>query len=143
MKKIDLGVFGLAVATNVRRFRGDTSYAELSRRLEEVGRPIPPLGLRHLEAGNRRVDVDDLFALGMALDVAPLALLLPEPGGRYTAHEASAIFVSGPQVLRPLPIPEDEHPVAKSFREFATRFATLTDEQQQALMKEMFTHGNG
>jgi hypothetical protein len=88
MKKIDLGVFGLAVATNVRRYRGDTSYAELSRRLTEIGRPIPPLGLRHIEAGNRRVDVDDLVALGVALDIAPLALLTLGLEYGYTAHEA-------------------------------------------------------
>jgi hypothetical protein len=78
MRKIALGVFGLAVAANVRRFRGDTSYAELSRRLAEIGRPIPPLGLRHLEAGSRRIDVDDLVALALALDVTPIALLAPE-----------------------------------------------------------------
>jgi hypothetical protein len=79
MKKIDLGPTGKAVAHNVRRYRGDTSYAELSRKLAERGRPIPPLGLRHLEAGTRQVSVDELMALAMALDVAPLALLLINP----------------------------------------------------------------
>jgi hypothetical protein len=84
MKKIDLGKYGLNVAGNVRRLRGDTGYAELSRRLDDIGRPIPPLGLRHLEAGNRRVDVDDLIALGIALDVAPITLLLPADDGSET-----------------------------------------------------------
>lgn len=53
------------------------TYAELSRRLEAVCRPIPPLGLRRMEAGERRVDVDDLTALALVLGVSPLALMLP------------------------------------------------------------------
>lgn len=52
-------------------------YAELSRKLAEMGREIPPLGLRRIETGERRVDVDDLVALALALDLSPLALLLP------------------------------------------------------------------
>jgi hypothetical protein len=99
MKKIDQGPFGLAVARNVRRFRGDHSYAELSRRLKQVGRPIPPLGLRHLEAGSRRVDVDDLVALAIALDVPALTLLMPDPGDRFTAHEATQLILGGPRSL--------------------------------------------
>lgn len=63
----------------MRRFREKRrlGYAELSRKLAEMGRDIPPLGLRRIEAGERRVDVDDLVALALALDVSPLALLLP------------------------------------------------------------------
>jgi transcriptional regulator with XRE-family HTH domain len=79
MKKIDPGPTALTTARNVRRFRRSRGlgYAELSRRLTDLGREIPPLGLRHLEAGARRVDVDDLVALAIALRVSPLALLLP------------------------------------------------------------------
>ncbi len=53
------------------------SYAELSRRPEELGRPIPPLGLTRIRDGKRRIDVDDLIALALALDVSPAVLLLP------------------------------------------------------------------
>jgi transcriptional regulator with XRE-family HTH domain len=49
----------------------------LSRRLDEAGRPIPALGLRRIENGERRVDVDDLAALAFALGVNPNALLFP------------------------------------------------------------------
>ncbi|WP_210417106.1 hypothetical protein [Citricoccus sp. SGAir0253] len=52
-------------------------YKQLSEKLAEIGRPIPPLGLRRIEDGERRVDVDDLMALAVALDVNPVALLLP------------------------------------------------------------------
>ncbi len=75
----DLGPTGEQVNRAVRKFREarNLSYAELSRRLAKLGRKIPPLGLRRIEADERRVDVDDLVALAIALDVAPVALLLP------------------------------------------------------------------
>jgi transcriptional regulator with XRE-family HTH domain len=79
MKKIDLGPTGEIVARQVRAYREERkfSYAELSRRLERLNRKIPPLGLRHIEAGKRRVDVDDLTALCQALAVQVTALLIP------------------------------------------------------------------
>lgn len=51
---------------------------ELSAQLEVLGRPIPPLGIRRIEAGERRVDVDDLVAFAVALGVSPASLLMPE-----------------------------------------------------------------
>lgn len=99
MKKIELGPVGLIVARNVRRTREKAgySYAELSRTLTDLGRPIPPLGLRHIEAGNRRVDVDDLVMLALALDVAPLALLLP--GGRSNNRDVTLLLGVGAKGL--------------------------------------------
>jgi transcriptional regulator with XRE-family HTH domain len=85
-KKTDLGPIGNNVTHTVRQFRekrGHT-YAELSRKLAELGRDIPPLGLRRLEAGERRVDVDDLVALALALNVSPLGLLLPTEASSLT-----------------------------------------------------------
>lgn len=96
-KKSDLGPIGENVAAAVKRFRHEErrlSYAELSRKLTELGRDIPPLGLRRIESGERRVDADDLVALALALSVSPLALLLPTeagavlPGGKsYPAEQ--------------------------------------------------------
>lgn len=63
------------VAT-LRRERRLT-LAQLSERLGQVGRPILPTGVSKIEAGERRVDVDDLVALALAFDVPPNALLLP------------------------------------------------------------------
>ncbi|MEX3652385.1 helix-turn-helix transcriptional regulator [Mycolicibacterium fortuitum] len=78
-KKSDLGPIGKNVARTTKRFRElrRLSYAELSRQLAELGREIPPLGLRRIESEDRKVDVDDLFALALTLEVSPLALLLP------------------------------------------------------------------
>ncbi len=76
-KRNPLGPTGHTVRLNIARLRGGMQYKQLSEKLAEIGRPIPPLGLRRIEDGERRVDVDDLVALAVALDVNPAALLLP------------------------------------------------------------------
>lgn len=77
------------------------SYADLSRRLEELERPIPPLGLRHLETGARRIDVDDLVMLAIALEVPPMTLLLPPDRPQQAAH----LFIAGPKGMALYPFP--------------------------------------
>jgi hypothetical protein len=81
VKPIEQGRLGMNVAANVTRERGikGMTYAELSRRLTELGRPIPAIALRRLENNDRRVDVDDWLMLALALEVSPLALLLDDP----------------------------------------------------------------
>lgn len=78
-KRNPLGQTGEAVRANLQRLRDDKNlgYAQLSRRLEQFGRPIPDLGLRRIESGDRRVDVDDLMALAAVLNVSPASLLMP------------------------------------------------------------------
>lgn len=78
--KNPLGPSGRIVADNVKRLRGDLQYVKLAERLAGIGRPIPTLGLRKIESYERRVDVDDLVALAVALGVSPITLLMP-----YTA----------------------------------------------------------
>ena len=79
-KKNPLGPIGERLRRRVRELRGPTTYKALSERLDELGQPIPPLGLSRLEAGERRVDVDDLVALSLAFEAFPLALMLPQSG---------------------------------------------------------------
>lgn len=64
---------------NIKRVRDDRgmSQNELSETLRELGRPIPPLGIHRIENGDRRVDVDDLVAIAVALEVSPTTFLLP------------------------------------------------------------------
>jgi len=76
-KRIALGPAGQAVSENLRRLRGEMTYAELSAKLEALGRPIPVLGLRRIEKGDRRVDLDDIIALARALAVPPPLLIYP------------------------------------------------------------------
>lgn len=46
--------------------------------MTEIGRPVAATAITKIEAGDRRVDVDDLVALAIALDVSPVTLLLPD-----------------------------------------------------------------
>jgi transcriptional regulator with XRE-family HTH domain len=67
------------VARNLAELRDarGLSLRDLHVRLRDVGRPILPSGLHKIESGDRRVDVDDLVALAVALDVSPSRLLMP------------------------------------------------------------------
>ncbi|WP_307044340.1 helix-turn-helix domain-containing protein [Streptomyces achromogenes] len=70
---------GRTVAANVRRHRerqGLSTY-ELARKLADAGRPIAASALSKIERGERRVDVGDLVALAVVLDVPPITLLMP------------------------------------------------------------------
>jgi transcriptional regulator with XRE-family HTH domain len=77
--RVPQGPIGAYVIRNLEQLRKARrlSYQDLARRLEEVGRPIPALGLSRIEKGTRRVDADDLVGLALALGVNPNALLLP------------------------------------------------------------------
>ncbi|MDN6537500.1 MAG: helix-turn-helix transcriptional regulator [Corynebacterium variabile] len=92
-KKTQEGPTGEAVRANVKRLREsqNLTFAELSRRLDALGNPIPPLGLRRIEQGDRKVDVDDLMALAVALRVAPSILLLPDTDSGDDQVEATGI----------------------------------------------------
>ena len=79
-KEPEIGPTATTVAANVKRLRDDQnlSYTELSHRLDEVaGWSVNPVGVRRIEDGERRVTVDDLFALAVALGVSPTTLLIP------------------------------------------------------------------
>lgn len=73
-----LGPTGETVRERIKSIRGRVPVTELSTRLESLGRPIPPLGIRRIESGERRVDADDLMALAAALGVSPVTLLMPD-----------------------------------------------------------------
>lgn len=73
------GPVGRQLIDNLRELleaRG-LSFRRASAALEELGRPIPPLGLSRAMEGKRRIDVDELVALAILLGVNPSALLLP------------------------------------------------------------------
>ena len=65
-------------AVNVRQVRGERRLTldDVRDRLTELGRPILKTGLSKIETGERRVDVDDLLALALALETTPNRLLL-------------------------------------------------------------------
>lgn len=64
---------------NLPRFRGlrRMTLTDLSEKLDELGRPMSVPTLSAVENGKRRIDVDDLAHLALALDVSPAALMMP------------------------------------------------------------------
>lgn len=80
----DLGPTGERTAENFKDLREQSgaSLRSLSTKLDEIGRPIPPASLMKIEKRTRRVDVDDLMALALVLDVSPNRLLLTADGGQ-------------------------------------------------------------
>lgn len=81
---MEQGAAGRAVAAHIRRIRESNGWTlhEMSDRLTRYGRPILPSGLSKIEAGTRRVDVDDLVAIAAALGVMPDRLLRNPDGSR-------------------------------------------------------------
>jgi 8-oxo-dGTP pyrophosphatase MutT (NUDIX family)/transcriptional regulator with XRE-family HTH domain len=90
--RVPLGPIGGYVIANLAKLRAERrlSYKDLSDRLTQLGRPIPTLGLSRVEKGTRRVDADDLVALAIALNVSPIALLLPHDTGPYEEIELTS-----------------------------------------------------
>ncbi|MGQ4618440.1 helix-turn-helix domain-containing protein [Nocardia sp. R7R-8] len=76
----EYGPTAKTVGANIARLRKalDLNYKEVSERLKSVAEwDISPVGVRRMEESQRRVTVDDLVALSVALNCSPLALLLP------------------------------------------------------------------
>jgi transcriptional regulator with XRE-family HTH domain len=76
------------VAENVRavRDRRRLSQNQLAARLGELGRPMQASAVAKIESGDRRVDVDDLTALAVALNVSVARLLLPDVHADEDVH---------------------------------------------------------
>lgn len=65
-----------AALRRIRRGR-ELTAAGLSGRLHALGHPIADTGITKAEQGTRRIDVDDLVPLALALGVTPNTLLMP------------------------------------------------------------------
>ena len=66
-----------ANVARVRKPQGLT-LRDVADRLTAIGRPMAHNTVSEIERGASRVDVDDLMALALALDVSPATLLMPE-----------------------------------------------------------------
>ncbi|MFI1237525.1 helix-turn-helix domain-containing protein [Nocardia salmonicida] len=79
-RRVEIGPTGTTVRENVARIRKrqGLTLQNVSDRLGELGKPLSPNAISEIERAARRVDVDDLMALSIALDVTPVALLMPE-----------------------------------------------------------------
>lgn len=91
----DKGLTGNAIGGHVRAQREylGIDLAELASRLVDLGWPITKSALSRLENGQRRVDVDDLMALSIALNGTPLGLLLGAEDGPVAATCVPSWFI--------------------------------------------------
>jgi len=131
-RPVEIGPTGLQTARNVERLR--TSLGMSQRRLAEIltalGRPTPTTALSKIERGERRVDVDDLAAIAVALGVSPATLLLP-PVADATATQVTGAghvpsrdawdWADGFRPLRPFPIDVPEEAAKDSALAHALR----------------------
>ncbi len=78
-RAIEIGAVGRRVAENLARLRElrHLNYTDLSGLLGRTGRTLSAETLGKVERRERRIDVDDLVALAVALDTTPNRLLLP------------------------------------------------------------------
>jgi transcriptional regulator with XRE-family HTH domain len=78
-RKIDLGPFADILRANLsaRRHALGLTAQEVSDRTRHAVRPVGRSAVSEVERGARRVDVDDLVALAVALETSPIDLLTP------------------------------------------------------------------
>lgn len=96
-KRVELGPTAQTVRDNIARIRGREriTLRQLSARLTDSGRPLSHTSLSQIESGNRRVDVDDLVSIALALNVSPSTLLMPSTqtaGDKVTATGMKAVL---------------------------------------------------
>jgi transcriptional regulator with XRE-family HTH domain len=96
------GLTAETVALNIGRLRkaSGLTLAELSERLTETGHPISLSAISKIENVNRSVDTDDLVALAIALNVSPLALLMPAPDRSWEASAVTGATTSAERLWR-------------------------------------------
>lgn len=100
-KEPDIGPTSRTVADNVKKLREDLglNYTEVSERLSSAANwSINAVGIRRIEAGERRVTPDDLTALAIAFGVSPATLLMPAV--RTVVAEERVELTGLPQPLR-------------------------------------------
>lgn len=91
-RALEIGEAGgcVAAAVTAHRQRRGWDQRHLAARVTDAGRPMSVSVLGKVEAGARRVDVDDLVALAVALEVPPAQLLPGADDGADPFTEAAS-----------------------------------------------------
>jgi transcriptional regulator with XRE-family HTH domain len=111
--EVQRGAVAERVRDNIKRIRQDRRLTggQLAELLGALGRPMQPTAINKIETGARRVDVDDVVAISLALNTTPNRLLLNDPADHQAElevapHVGAAAFqawawANGQQVLLP------------------------------------------
>ncbi|MEU5737037.1 helix-turn-helix transcriptional regulator [Streptomyces tendae] len=75
----ELGPTGTRLMENLKALRESVQLTteQLAEKVTRLGRPMRANTITKIEKGQRRVDVDDLMALSIAMDTTPGRLLMP------------------------------------------------------------------
>ena len=81
IRAVALGPFGTVARENIvaRRAELGLTAAEVASRTSNAPRPLGRSAVSEVERGARRIDIDDLFALAIALEASPIDLVMPKP----------------------------------------------------------------
>ncbi|MFI5755631.1 helix-turn-helix domain-containing protein [Streptomyces sp. NPDC051569] len=123
-RALEIGPAGQHAAQAVARLREARgwSQSDLAARLAEAGSAISKSMLSKAEAGARRIDVDDLVVLAVALEVSVGALLPPQE--KRDAATGAELFVITPG--RRDDAPQDAGPVLAALAEDVEALGDLT-----------------
>src|SRR5260370_24832045 len=93
---VAIGSTGRRLAANIlalRKARG-LNQPQLAQRMQDQGRAVHATVVSKIEQLDRRVDVDDLVALAVALGVSPVRLLLAAAADDHDLELTSATQVT-------------------------------------------------
>lgn len=116
----------------IRSARPGLSLRKLAERLNAIGRPINADGLNRAEKGRRQISASELVALALALDVSPLALLLPHSPASEGVELASGVVADWREAWR---WATGEQPLTRQ-----GEHADLFDEKVSAYIRENRPH---
>ena len=93
-RAVERGPTAAAVSEAIRRRRSELglSQADLAARLADHGRALQVSAVSKMEAGDRRVDVDDLVGLAAALEVTAEQLLSGDTDDPEIVRHADALM---------------------------------------------------
>ncbi len=135
-RAVEIGPTGQRVAKNVEQLRDGVSQARLAQLVEDAGRPMTPQIIGKIERLERRIDVDDLVTLAIALDTTPNRLLLPRAADSGTVELTPAVSVSALDAWK---WATGEEPLS---REYAPpeRRNLVTDDRERWFVRESRPH---
>lgn len=129
-RSVSLGPFGNVVRENLARRRAELGLTAqaVSDRTAAAPRPLGRSAVSELERGARRVDVDDLVTLAVALETSPSELLTSPTAGEKVDLDQGELSLLPSQVRRWLADGGDVRTVAHPDDESEAELATVNAE---------------